>query len=244
MDPLVLMEAWMGTYPKPSTVVSLSFTLRKMVPDLWTTECRTFLDAIRQLTGVRNVNPGKTMNPSDLVEILRSTTRDIRWTLLVQWLSASRHRDLERLWAQEMHFPNTLALHWNTFKSDRFGQRGFSKFIVQPLALGSIPRYASYTRVQKVLKKVGYGTKSLRRGAAQYLGEMGYSDQEIALLTGHAPTCDPNLAVRRYKYPSPEQPESLKQRAMSDTLWEALRREWVTGKVVTSQPPTGISQET
>jgi len=114
-------------------------------------------------------------------------------------------------------------LQWASFKSDRYGERAVAKFVEVPQKFSHLWKpfqVATYRQLYNELKKVdkSLSVHSLRRAAVTHLAEAGFSYPQILLLTGHTPTADASLAVRRYADPSPNQPESRLQILMSRAL--------------------------
>ena len=64
---------------------------------------------------------------------------------------------------------------------------------------------------------------SIRRGAATTLADQGWPMEQIQLITGHTPTEDRRLAVRRYVDASPHQPES---RLIQEMAWGLMSPIW------------------
>jgi integrase len=118
---------------------------------------------------------------------------------------------------------------WNQWKSDRYGRRAFGKYVDIPMILwpAMMTPIVPYREALQCLKRIqpDLSVHSVRRGAATVLANNGYSMEEIGMLTGHTPTREAGVNVRRYVDPSLAQPEALTQRAMSRLLWQCV---WAT----------------
>jgi hypothetical protein len=226
-DPVVLLEAWRRVYAA-STVLSYARTLQAMKPDLKVLKpWKTLLDRVRQDAGQAERRQARPIT-SEQIAGLPSNSPVSRQVMLL-FLSASRHADLERLTHYHWAAP-IITMRWKTFKSDRYGERRVTKFVEVPRKLWNwidrvVPR-ATYREVLNTLKRVNaeLTVHSCRRGAMTALAEEGFSHKEIRLLSAHTPTEDPELAVRRYIDASPNQPEGLKQREMSRHLAKLVLR--------------------
>ena len=228
--PATLIRLWEDTVA-PGVAVSYAGTLLKMRPDLNTPLVRDAMDRIRQKASVLHCHRAIRITSEQLNEALRTATLNVARTLILMWVSASRHADLLR-----MHNTNTenllrgiLLLQWAHFKSDRYGKRAVHKFVYLPSRFRYLFQdwtlatyYQVYTHLKTISKELS--VHSLRRAGATLLGEAGFTDQEIGMMTGHTPTSDPHLAVRRYKDPTLQQPESLLQLKMSKTLAMVIAR--------------------
>ena len=222
--PATLIRLWEDTVA-PGVAVSYAGTLLKLRPELNTPMVRDAVDRIRQQASVLHCHRAVRITSEQLNHALRTATPSVARTLILMWVSASRHADLLRLYNTntENLFRGILLLQWAHFKSDRYGKRAVHKFIFIPQRLRHLFQewtLASYYQVYKHLKTISkdLSVHSLRRAGATLLGEAGYTDQEIGMMTGHTPTSDPHLAVRRYKDPTLQQPESQLQLGMSKRL--------------------------
>eukprot|EP00760_Papus_ankaliazontas_P020022 PhM_4_TR18093/c1_g1_i2/m.49222 len=159
----------------------------------------------------------------ELLQKAMSRCPEAGTTLAAMWVSASRHADLAKI-QRARRINGVMMLQWGSFKSDRFGQRAVTKFIAWDRPWPTT--WASYRLTVKALKQAdpSLSAHSVRRGAVTWLSQQGYSHAEIGALTGHTPTSDPHLAIRRYADPHPSQPESRSQLAMSSALAAALFR--------------------
>ena len=161
---------------------------------------------------------------ADLRRVVQTWPPAALRTLFVLFLSACRHGDPKKLTIFREVDKGVWHLRWNTQKSDRYGQRKVSKFIeVLPSMRGLVRQvlpWTPYRELLTMLKNVNpqLTVHSIRSGAATLLASSGFSMSEIGLMTGHAPTADPNLAVRRYVDPHFSQPESQLQRRQSLAL--------------------------
>jgi len=207
---------------KPNVVISYTGTHLAMRPEMKSKEVMTYLDALRQEGGVRHSSRAIPARPAQVKFLLSQPTAvDVRSTISFLWRSASRHGDLPRV-HDVKHWPDQVQeFQWGAFKSDRYGVRAVSKFIPRDPRWNLEP--CSYKKMLQTIQRYypELTSHSLRRGAVTYLSSRGYSMKEIRLLTAHTPTEDPDLAVRRYVNPSPNQPESKLQLNMSRVLLEA-----------------------
>ena len=217
-----LVRLWERTLA-PSTTVSYTNVLLGLRPEL-REELKTHVDRVRQLAGNR---PGKQAIPitvADLTRVVQTWPPAALRTLLVLFLSACRHGDLKKLTIFREVDKGVWHMKWNTQKSDRYGQRRISKFIeVHPRLRGLVRQALPWTPYRELLRRLKdinpqLTVHSLRRGAATLLASYGFSMSEIGVMTGHAPTADPSLAVRRYVDPHFSQPESQLQRRQSLAL--------------------------
>ena len=219
-----LIRVWEDTV-KPGVAVSYAGTLIKLKPELLTPEVKDAVDRVRQKASVLQTRRAVAITPQQLNYALTKVPEPIARAIVLMWISASRHKDLLRVHqTQAAHiYRGVILLQWAAFKSDRYGIRAVCKFCFIP------PRFrhlfkewniATYQQVYYHLKKISQDltVHSLRRGACTLLAEAGFSMEEIGMLTGHTPTTDPHLAVRRYIDPLENQPESQKQLSMSKTL--------------------------
>ena len=219
-----LIRLWEDTVA-PGVAVSYAGTLLKMHPEISTPMFKDAVDRIRQKASVLHCHRAIRITSEQLNEALRTAPPNVARTLILMWVSTSRHADLLRMHNTSTTnlFRGILLLQWAHFKSDRYGKRAVHKFVYLPQRF----RYlfnewtlATYSQVYTHLKTISkdLSVHSLRRAGATLLGEAGFSDQEIGTMTGHTPTSDPHLAVRRYKDPTLQQPESQLQLTMSKTL--------------------------
>lgn len=228
-DVPTLIRLWEKTLA-PNVTVSYAATLLKLRPDLRTPMVKDAIDRVRQKAGPLTTKRAKAVTAVQMRHLLESGPERVQRTLLLLFLGACRHADLLRV--QCLHstaiIRGVIMLQWGAFKSDRYGLRAYAKFLFLP------PRYrhlfkdwtiATYREVYRHIK-FHYGelsVHSLRRGACTLLAELGFTMSEIALLTGHTPTSDPSLGVRRYVDPSEKQPESQLQLRMSSALAKTLQ---------------------
>jgi hypothetical protein len=220
-DLLALMAAW-DQRCKSSTAATYTRTALRLRPELRTTEVMRYLDCLRQEATILASRRALAAAPQDIQKILRAEPPKTRRTIRLLWVTASRHADLGRMASVQLVSDNVWMAKWGAMKGDRYGQRCVTKFFFWK---GTIPRpFASYRTVLEAMKKTNQDltAHSVRRGAVTFLSDQGYPNNSIAMLTGHAPTSDPHLAIRRYADPSPNQPESKLQIQMSKALWESL----------------------
>lgn len=204
----------------PSTAAHYIRTLSAMRPDL-RSEMQVTLTEARKEATVLAAKRAKAASPRDVKRIMEGNPT-IAVTVLAMWVSASRHADLLQI-TRMTKFPLTVMVQWSRMKSDRFGQRAVTKCLYwdQPWP----KEWAPYRSVLNGIKKTcpELTVHSLRRGAVSWLSQQGHSFSEIAALTAHTPSADPNVAVRRYADPHPSQPEAQTQRSMSKALWDSVQ---------------------
>jgi len=221
-NPLALIRMWEKTCG-PGTTKGYTATLLSMHPELKTRKVLDAQDRVRQAAPLTAVKRARPITPSEFRLLLTRAPRQVGLTSIMMLLSASRHMDLLRVVKYQHFIHGIVMLQWANFKSDRYGERAVAKFIAIPHQyLQHLRRLelATYQEVYRELKKISptLSVHSIRRTAATHLAEAGFSNAEILTLTGHTPTADPHLAVRRYIDPSPNQPESQLQIRMSRTL--------------------------
>lgn len=217
-----LFRMWEDTVG-PRTAKSYIGTCMKQHPEMIDQVVKDAADRIRQKAPVLGSKRAIPITPPQFRSLLTRAPPIVANTVLLLLLSASRHMDLLRVLNYKCFQKGIILLQWGTFKSDRYGERAFSKFLEIPenfKHLWAPFELATYKQVYNELKKVDktLSVHSIRRAAVTYLAEAGFSYPEILLLTGHTPTSDPCLAVRRYADPSQNQPESLLQIRMSRHL--------------------------
>lgn len=185
-----------------------------------TGQVKEVLNAWRKETAVGCLRQAPAAEPRHVRNAILNAPADIGWTIRLMWVSASRHADV--LQAQlRMVAPGVMRMSWTVQKSDRYGERRISKFITWA---GGVRIPASYWRVLRQMKTASpeLTVHSVRRGAMTFLADQGHEMARIRELSQHTPTDDPNLAVRRYVDPSPNQPESRRQQSMSQELAGAI----------------------
>jgi len=229
---LALMRAWELAL-KPNVVISYANTLLSLKPELKTDRKVTiYLDALRQKGGIRKSRRATPITVDQMASLLnRNLPEEVKNTIWVLWISASRHSDLTKIDSQVWWDGDICQWLMGAFKSDRYGLRAVSKFLTilnRPLRawMRKKPtRWATYRTVLAQVKKLNADltVHSIRRGAVTALANMGYSMKEIEYLTAHTPTDDKHLAVRRYVDPTPHQPESKLQIKMSAELGRAVQ---------------------
>lgn len=211
---LALMGKWEQTL-RPSSALTYAHTLMRGTKP--TREEKEVLDCWRKEAAVGCSRRALVASPADIQAVRKTAAPDVAWTVWLMWLSASRHADIRQAimtWVEA----TTLRLQWRLQKSDRFGTRNLTKFIA--VEKGEARRVASYEAVLRAMKKqkAELTAHSIRRGAMTALAEQGFEMSEICELSGHTPTQEGNLAVRRYVDPSAKQPEPRRQRKMSVVL--------------------------
>eukprot|EP00760_Papus_ankaliazontas_P024023 PhM_4_TR2111/c1_g1_i9/m.57547 len=221
-DPVVLLEAWRRAM-KASSAVAYAHTLQSQLPELKrNSDWRRLLDRTRQDAGDNEINQAAPANPQQIASLMGPPVSRL---VLLMFLSASRHADMSRV-VEYNWTPPIVTLRWRTSKSDRYGARRVTKFVEVPRPLWSwmdrkLPLF-SYSKVLRYMKKFKLTAHSPRRGAMKSWAEQGFSFKEIRVMSGHTPTEDPELAVRRYVDATPTQPEGLLQRRMSRALAEKV----------------------
>ena len=189
------------------------------------------LRAARKRSPLDSVRRARPITPAEMARAAR--VPKIGDTVRLLWLSASRHGDLPAMSAITWNRgeQTVIQLKFSGHKSDTFGVRAVSKWIPWPQQSAAkvvrninSRRMASYRTVLKALKQVSpeLTVHSIRRGAALCLADRGWSMVDIQLITGHTPTQDPMLAVRRYVDASLAQPEAKKCLAMAQELLLAM----------------------
>lgn len=119
----------------------------------------------------------------------------IKDTLVLMWVSASRHADLthmivmERLKIKQSSVARVM-LDMTTFKSDIDGEEYCRKVIILPSSLASrlpalLENLPTYRKVYNTLSQIGLSSHSVRVGAMKFLSGK-VTDQEILALTQHA----------------------------------------------------------
>jgi hypothetical protein len=85
-------------------------------------------------------------------------------------------------------------------------------------------RTPTYRQVLSALKALdsSLSSHSVRRGAATYLSQCGFSSEIIGRLTLHTPQADESIAVRRYIDEHPNQPGPQLSMSLTDRLRTAL----------------------
>lgn len=226
-SPETLVQVWRETLA-PATALMYAHTLLAQEPTL-RPRLRRQVTELRVHAGRHPSRRASALTPSQArLAINLAPTARIKATIVLLWASASRHGDLRGMDMLEVE-PLTWRLSWRVQKSDRFGLRRIYKFLNLPEEVSQILRrrkpFASYRDINLTLKKVKpYLTAhSIRRGAATLLANLGYTFSDISALTGHTPTADPQLGVRRYVDPTYQQPESRKQMRMASALLRSLR---------------------
>jgi len=222
-DTAVLLTALRESY-RPSTARFYADTLAHLLPGEFTKESVPWriLRVLHKEAGVLSTVRATPFTPRELTTILPKLPQDIRNITYFLWITACRHRDLCMADFARLS-PTTVRLRWNVWKSDPQGKRAFHKFIFCPTEHQLAHPIPSLKQLNNHLKRCsGKTSYSLRRGAITALADMGFSFREIQEFTGHTPTADPHLAVRRYHDPSPNQPEGSAQLRMSKLLAQSL----------------------
>jgi len=207
----------------PGTAKGYASTLIKQNPHLVTQVVRDAQDRLRQKAPLLQSKRARPITPEEFLRLLSRAPLGVRVTAVTMLLSASRHMDLYKVIRFKMFQRAILLLQWANQKSDRYGMRAIAKFIYIPSQYENLVinvGICTYRELYNELKKIdpALTVHSIRRSAATYLAEAGFSMAHIQLLTGHTPSADPHLAVRQYVDPSPNQPESQLQIRMSRTL--------------------------
>jgi len=230
-DVVALVGYWHRRYA-PSTAVTYAATLRRIIPADLDATLEVALRALRKAAPICALRRAQAVTPSLMLKVTNAKEA-ARWTAILLYVSATRHGDLAAVsfgvWEGPTPEMAILQLQFAPHKSDVFGQRNISKWVVWPkVLLRHLRSLAPYAATLKFMHKMGaeLTVHSLRRGAATGLASAGYAMEEILLLTGHTPSADPNLAVRRYIDAHPAQPEAKKCLEMSGVLsgplWTSL----------------------
>ena len=227
-DALALLKLWMRKYA-PSTCKGMVWTLLAMKPHLkYDRSLGEILEKIKRNAHQGTLKKAIPITPKQLRKLLSTAPPKIARTAWLLWMSAGRYGDLAPL-SVCLYENNLVVLRWNVQKSDIYGKRRISKFltVITPhrvYATKLKEGFCQYSELLTALKKVDptLSTYSLRRGAATYLAEMGFSMPTIGLMTAHTPTADPCTNVRQYVDVTANQPESRLQRQMSLLLAQSL----------------------
>jgi len=219
---LGLIRMWESTV-SAATAKGYVATLLKEHPEVKDREVKDAQDRIRQKASVLATKRAPPLTPPMFKRLIAQAPPKVAHTVMMLLLSASRHMDLLKVARYRAFTKGIIMLQWANWKSDRYGERAFAKFIEVPEKYRHLLQkleFSTYQQVYRELKKIdkSLSVHSVRRAATFYLAEAGCSMAEIQLLTGHTPTSDPCLAVRRYVDPTPNQPESRKQIRMSRIL--------------------------
>lgn len=216
-----LIRHWQLTL-RPSTAKVYTQALLQVRPELRKlTEVRTLETWGRKEATLRKVTPARPIGPADMAALIRNAPTEVGGTLLLMWVTASRHADLGKSpWVRESRMVWRQDL--DVFKSDPSGKRRVTRYAW----IQECPSHlADYRIVNGYLRSKGWSTYSVRRGAMTALASAGVSMEEIRLISLHAPTEDPFLAVRRYIEPHVTQPECQRQIALSRALWGMVLQE-------------------
>jgi hypothetical protein len=226
-DPETLVGLW-DLNLKASTALNYTNILIHQHPELKNTQVSIMRDRFRQEAGVLTARRALAISPHEMKHIMNRSNPEMFQMMVLLWISGSRTADFERRVVKWTMHENCVQIEWANMKSDRYGQRAVSKFIAVPPCLASDwengPRLVTWKALHSHLRTHGSlcTPHSFRRGAATHLAELGYPMDHIGTLTGHTPTADPHLGVRRYISPTPNQPEAQKQLEMSTALWNAI----------------------
>lgn len=231
--PAMLIAAW-ARQLRPSTAESYTAILLSLLPP----EERSLHARWGRIMRKRNpVGCRQAARPATPAEVRRlvqtATSEDMRLTIVLLWISASRHGDCKHMVPRMQE--GVLALNMPSFKSDIYGKRSCVKFLLAGGALSAklfdLVKNRRWTPYRQLLRHMhvqtpGLTVHSLRRGSATYLANQGVSFKDIALLTLHTPEQDEELAVRRYVDSSPKQTIPRAQRRMSQELLRSLQLMW------------------
>lgn len=204
----------------PGTALTYMRTLCALKPEA-KRDVQVVMTEARKEATVLSAKRAMAATPQDVRAVMRLSPQ-VAPTLLALWVTASRHADLNQITRVTGYPPTTVMLQWNRQKSDRFGQRAVTKCVCWDRPWPK--EWAPYRSVLAAMKnyRQDLTVHSIRRGAVSYLSQQGHSFEEIAMLTAHTPSADPNLAVRRYADPHPAQPESKTQMEMSRKLMRSI----------------------
>ena len=236
-DAIALIGSWVARL-KPSTVTTYVAVLRRLVNPEQLPTIELALRGARKRSPLQCLKRALPMTLDIWIRAVTDTRQLDRaaLTAIFLWATASRHGDLKAIslksWGQRDDW-TLLEASFGAHKSDIFGQRAVVKWLWWPTrhlqALRTVEqRWATYKEVWRWIKTIDgrLTPHSLRRGAATTLSTHGFAMKDIEKITGHTPSADPELAVRRYVDPHPSQPEALLCARMSAILaspiWEML----------------------
>eukprot|EP00760_Papus_ankaliazontas_P003611 PhM_4_TR11631/c3_g2_i4/m.6238 len=207
---------WLDAHYAPTTALTKYRTLLALTRHKVTRQEEVIVKRWRQNAGQQGTKQAVPVTPNVLRKVLVGVPVVMKQTVLLLWVSASRHGDLARMSSCEKVSEDTLRMVWNTQKSDRYGQRRITKFVEWRSAAPKI--FASYRNTLQSMKGNGCTVHSIRRGALTWLADQGYTNEQLMVLSGHTPSSDAQLGLRRYVCPSPVQPEGRLQLKMSKQL--------------------------
>jgi hypothetical protein len=196
-------------------------------PRKWTATMR----GLRKLAATEKVRPARAATPEQMTEVLQRASPKIRATILLLWVSASRHADLKHAHIKgewRMSDGSTvISVAFQAFKSDIFGRRAVTKQLRVSSSVASEIRQAlrhkvSYALVLRAMKTGGLTVHSIRRGATSYLATK-VPPEKIVLLTAHSTaTSKETTALRAYLEESPLSTEGQTQQELSQLLVKAV----------------------
>lgn len=226
-SPMALIAGWRKAFA-PTTVASYTNTL---IADLRRQRVSIDPKLLLAQTTVNKEGGPATAQQAPLPDLRRlrllvQTPSLTVATIVLQACAASRHGDLAKATLSTANVGRLVIVRHNfrcPWKSDRKGVRNFTKFSLLPIFLKNFIwtrhfRLATYAAVAAEMKKIECTVHSNRVWAVTELANAGYSFKNIEDLTGHTPSSDPDLAVRRYCVPSLHQPTSCAQIKMSAEL--------------------------
>eukprot|EP00760_Papus_ankaliazontas_P022365 PhM_4_TR18845/c1_g1_i1/m.100324 len=213
-DIITLMGKWDAQH-RPGTALHKTRTLLALLGRRPEGQVKVVMSCWRQRLGATGTRQAIAATPGKVRTAMRLADSTTARTILLLWVSASRHGDLARAHVSKAA-RTSLLLKWGTQKSDRFGERRITKFVHWPREVPA--RWASYKQVLRALKRVSLTVHSLRRGSLTWLAKKGYTHTQLQKLSGHTPVGRTLSGIRRYVDPAPEQPEGRLQMRMSHQL--------------------------
>ena len=229
------LAATLATIFAPSTTQTYLHTIVKMVPKYRD----EFLPAVTTALAQEVARSRKTRQlppMKNVVRRLHATPSPIWETILLQFVSASRHADLPHgrltnVWPMNDAW-SAVAFAMPIWKSDRKGTKFARKTILWPNAWAhkfsnAWKTKVPYAPVYRALK--GCSVHDLRRLAIQAVAER-LSETAALTLTGHAAATTATAAVRRYAPPTLNAKEAQLQIEASKALW-TIARERVVPKL-------------
>jgi hypothetical protein len=237
----------------PSTALTYAAVLTKATPlgknEQWLLKYRAIrLWAAKKEQQVR-ATQAQPLSPYQCRQFLlrRDEPPETRATVLLLWLLAARHGDLQYMHAKA-HSEDVLEIRMFGGKSDIFSLHRESKWVRTTAGWGRIftemlakQKWQVYAEILKALKRLqpNLSVHSIRRGAISALATR-WSPHQIALLSGHA---NPQQRLGSLKYiemkPSQTQPKLVLE--MSDFLWEEVRTA-TSDKVEHAESNPGVPQ--
>lgn len=217
----------------PGTALTYARTWRVLQPEATTT--KNWREKMEWLELRSNLmTESKPAIPlQTLLKAMQHVTAGVQKTLTLMYLTAARHGDLRVCKTVEVlertATKTTYRMIWVRFKSDRLARRGFCKTFVLPTKIGDSllkqPLCAPQQQINDEMRTLSdFRAHSVRKAATSVL-EMKYTDDEITMLTGHAPeTGNPRhkQSLRPYKAGGPSTINARLQIEMVSFLFESF----------------------